>query len=64
MLYSVGKDSSVMLHLAQKAFYPSPPPFPLMHVDTRWKFHEMYLFRNWMAKKSNMKLILILTLKE
>jgi sulfate adenylyltransferase subunit 2 len=57
MLYSVGKDSSVMLHLAQKAFYPSPPPFPLMHVDTRWKFKEMYLFRNWMAKKSNMKLI-------
>ena len=57
MLYSVGKDSSVMLHLAQKAFYPSPPPFPLMHVDTRWKFREMYLFRNWMAKKSNMKLI-------
>ena len=57
MLYSIGKDSSVMLHLAQKAFYPSPPPFPLMHVDTRWKFKEMYLFRNWMAKKSNMKLI-------
>jgi len=57
MLYSVGKDSSVMLHLAQKAFYPSPPPFPLMHVDTRWKFKEMYLFRNWMTKKSNMKLI-------
>ena len=50
MLYSVGKDSSVMLHLAQKAFYPSPPPFPLMHVDTRWKFREMYLFRNWMAQ--------------
>ena len=42
MLYSVGKDSSVMLHLAEKAFYPSPPPFPLMHVDTRWKFSEMY----------------------
>jgi len=57
MLYSVGKDSSVMLHLAKKAFYPSPPPFPLMHVDTRWKFQEMYLFRNWMAKQSNMKLI-------
>ena len=57
MLYSVGKDSSVMLHLAQKAFYPSPPPFPLMHVDTRWKFREMYLFRNWMANQSNMKLI-------
>ena len=57
MLYSVGKDSSVMLHLAKKAFYPSAPPFPLMHIDTRWKFREMYLFRNWMAKKSNMKLI-------
>ncbi|MDB2565162.1 sulfate adenylyltransferase subunit CysD, partial [Alphaproteobacteria bacterium] len=57
MLYSVGKDSSVMLHLAKKAFYPSPPPFPLMHVDTRWKFQEMYLFRDWMVKKSNMKLI-------
>ncbi len=57
MLYSVGKDSSVMLHLAQKAFYPSPPPFPLMHVDTRWKFREMYLFRNWMVNQLNMKLI-------
>ena len=57
MLYSIGKDSSVMLHLAQKAFYPSPPPFPLMHVDTRWKFREMYLFREWMAQKSQMKLI-------
>ena len=57
MLYSVGKDSSVMLHLAKKAFHPSPPPFPLMHVDTRWKFQEMYLFRDWMVKKSNMKLI-------
>ena len=42
MLYSVGKDSSVMLHLARKAFYPSPPPFPLVHVDTTWKFREMY----------------------
>ena len=40
MLYSVGKDSSVMLHLAQKAFYPAPPPFPLVHVDTTWKFKE------------------------
>ncbi len=57
MLYSIGKDSSVMLRLAQKAFYPSPPPFPLVHVDTRWKFHEMYLFRNWIAKNSGMKLI-------
>jgi sulfate adenylyltransferase subunit 2 len=45
MLYSIGKDSSVMLHLARKAFYPSPPPFPLLHVDTRWKFQEMYRFR-------------------
>ncbi len=57
MLYSVGKDSAVMLHLAQKAFYPSPPPFPLMHVDTRWKFQAMYDFRNAMAKALNMELI-------
>jgi sulfate adenylyltransferase subunit 2 len=42
MLYSVGKDSAVMLHLAMKAFYPSKPPFPLLHVDTTWKFREMY----------------------
>ena len=49
MLYSVGKDSSVMLHLARKAFYPSPPPFPLLHVDTTWKFREMYSFRDRMA---------------
>jgi len=57
MLYSIGKDSSVMLHLAKKAFYPSPPPFPLMHVDTRWKFQEMYRFREEMAASSNMELI-------
>jgi len=57
MLYSVGKDSSVMLHLARKAFYPSPPPFPLMHVDTRWKFRAMYEFRDKMAAESNMELI-------
>lgn len=57
MLYSVGKDSSVMLHLARKAFYPSPPPFPLMHVDTRWKFRAMYDFRDKMATESNMELI-------
>ena len=57
MLYSVGKDSAVMLHLARKAFYPSPPPFPLLHVDTRWKFQEMYEFRDYMAKKSGMELI-------
>jgi sulfate adenylyltransferase subunit 2 len=57
MLYSVGKDSAVMLHLARKAFYPSPPPFPLMHVDTRWKFQAMYDFRDIMAKESKMELI-------
>ncbi len=57
MLYSVGKDSSVMLHLARKAFYPSPPPFPLMHVDTRWKFQAMYDFRDYMAQESGMELI-------
>jgi sulfate adenylyltransferase subunit 2 len=56
MLYSMGKDSSVMLHLARKAFYPSPPPFPLLHVDTRWKFQEMYLFRDHMAQASGMEL--------
>jgi len=57
MLYSVGKDSSVMLHLARKAFYPSPPPFPLMHVDTRWKFQAMYEFRDQMAREIGMELI-------
>ncbi|MEZ9551886.1 sulfate adenylyltransferase subunit CysD [Vibrio breoganii] len=57
MLYSVGKDSSVMLHLAQKAFAPATPPFPLMHVDTTWKFKEMIEFRDYMAKKLGMKLI-------
>lgn len=58
MLYSLGKDSCVMLHLARKAFYPSKPPFPLLHVDTRWKFREMYMFREWMAKQSGMQLLL------
>lgn len=57
MLYSVGKDSAVMLHLAMKAFYPSKPPFPLMHVDTTWKFGEMIRFRDNMAKDLGMKLI-------
>jgi sulfate adenylyltransferase subunit 2 len=57
MLYSVGKDSSVMLHLARKAFYPAPPPFALMHVDTRWKFQEMYLFRDHMVQVSGMDLL-------
>ncbi len=57
MLYSVGKDSSVMLHLAQKAFYPALPPFPLVHVDTTWKFREMIQFRNQRAKDVGMELI-------
>ena len=57
MLYSIGKDSAVMLHLAKKAFYPAPPPFPLLHVDTRWKFREMYSFRDRMAQESGMDLI-------
>ncbi len=57
MLYSVGKDSSVMLHLAQKAFYPAPPPFPLVHVDTTWKFREMIEFRDKRAKEVGMELI-------
>lgn len=51
MLYSIGKDSSVMVHLAMKAFYPAKPPFPLLHVDTTWKFKEMYRFREEYAKK-------------
>jgi sulfate adenylyltransferase subunit 2 len=57
MLYSVGKDSAVMLHLARKAFYPSPPPFPLLHIDTRWKFQAMYDFRDYMARESGMDLL-------
>lgn len=57
MLYSVGKDSAVMLHLAMKAFYPSKPPFPLMHVDTTWKFGEMIQFRDKMAADLGMDLI-------
>ncbi len=57
MLYSVGKDSAVMLHLAQKAFAPSPPPFPLLHVDTTWKFREMIEFRDRMAKEVGMDLL-------
>ena len=57
MLYSVGKDSAVMLHLTKKAFYPSPPPFPLMHVDTTWKFQEMYKLRDKAAKDAGMELI-------
>ncbi|MDE2343098.1 MAG: sulfate adenylyltransferase subunit CysD, partial [Betaproteobacteria bacterium] len=57
MLYSIGKDSAVMLHLARKAFYPAPPPFPLLHVDTRWKFQEMYLFREFIARHLGLDLL-------
>jgi sulfate adenylyltransferase subunit 2 len=57
MLYSVGKDSAVMLHLARKAFYPSPPPFPLLHVDTTWKFQEMYKLREKAAVDAGMELL-------
>lgn len=57
MLYSIGKDSAVMLHLAKKAFYPSPPPFPLLHVDTTWKFKDMYELRERSAKSAGMELL-------
>jgi sulfate adenylyltransferase subunit 2 len=57
MLYSIGKDSSVMLHLAMKAFYPAKPPFPLLHVDTTWKFRDMYAFRDRMARELGLDLI-------
>jgi sulfate adenylyltransferase subunit 2 len=57
MLYSVGKDSAVMLHLARKAFYPSPPPFPLLHVDTTWKFKAMYELREKAARDAGMELL-------
>jgi len=57
MLYSIGKDSSVMLHLARKAFYPSKPPFPLVHVDTTWKFSAMYQFRDDTAAELGMDLV-------
>jgi len=57
MLYSIGKDSSVMLHLAIKAFYPAPLPFPLMHIDTTWKFGEMIAFRDRIAERLGVNLI-------
>jgi len=57
MLYSIGKDSAVMLHLAKKAFYPSPPPFPLLHVDTTWKFQDMYKLREKSAQDAGMELL-------
>lgn len=57
MMYSIGKDSSVMLHLAEKAFYPAPPPFPMLHIDTTWKFKEMIQFRDRRAAEIGMDLI-------
>jgi sulfate adenylyltransferase subunit 2 len=57
MMYSIGKDSAVMLHLAKKAFYPSPPPFPLLHVDTTWKFKDMYALREKSARDAGMELL-------
>jgi sulfate adenylyltransferase subunit 2 len=57
MLYSIGKDSGAMLHLAKKAFFPAPPPFPLLHVDTTWKFRDMYAFRDRVVAESGMQLI-------
>ena len=57
MLYSIGKDSSVMLHLAIKAFYPAPLPFPLLHVDTTWKFREMIAFRDETARRLGLDLL-------
>ena len=57
MLYSIGKDSSVMLHLALRAFYPAKPPFPLLHIDTTWKFRDMYAFRDRLAREVGMRLI-------
>lgn len=57
MLYSIGKDSSIMLHLARKAFYPAPPPFPLMHIDTTWKFREMIEFRERMVREMGFELL-------
>src|SRR5258707_15232112 len=57
MLYSIGKDSGVMLHLAMKAFYPSKPPFPLMHVDTTWKFRDMIRFRDETVTRLGLELI-------
>ena len=57
MLYSIGKDSSVMMHLALKAFYPEKPPFPFLHIDTTWKFHEMIEFRDAMARKHGIEML-------
>ena len=58
MLYSIGKDSGAMLHIAKKAFHPSKPPFPLLHVDTTWKFRDMIAFRDEIARSSGMDLLI------
>ena len=58
MLYSIGKDSSVMVRLAEKAFYPGKVPFPLMHIDSKWKFKEMIEFRDKIAKEKGIKILL------
>ena len=57
MMYSIGKDSAVMLHLARKAFFPAPPPFPLLHVDTTWKFRDMYAMRERVPRELGMELV-------
>jgi len=57
MMYSIGKDSSVLLHLAKKAFYPAPIPFPLLHIDTTWKFKEMISFRDEVVAEAGVKLL-------
>ncbi len=57
MLYSIGKDSSVMLHLAMKAFYPEKPPFPFLHIDTTWKFREMIAFRDRIAEEKGIEML-------
>jgi sulfate adenylyltransferase subunit 2 len=57
LLYSIGKDSSVLLHLARKAFYPTPPPFPLLHIDTKWKFKDMIEFRDSTAHELELRLL-------
>jgi sulfate adenylyltransferase subunit 2 len=57
MLHSLGRDSAVMLHLARKAFHPAAPPFPLLHIDTTWKFQHMYAYRDRMARDSGMQLL-------
>src|SRR5262245_42922268 len=63
LLYSIGKDSSVLLHLARKAFYPAKPPFPLLHIDTTWKFREMIAFRDQVTKDFGLDLVVFTNTK-